>query len=95
VVAVAVLQGESDSASDNRMLGTFNLSEIPPQPAGSPRIEVTFAIDTDGIVHVSAKDIASGHVQSVVITDHGGLSEDEIRRATERAGAAVRPVSEA
>ncbi|MFT6397508.1 MAG: molecular chaperone DnaK [Bradymonadia bacterium] len=89
VVSVAVLQGEQPTASDNRLLGTFNLSEIPAKAAGEPRIEVTFAIDTNGIVHVSANDKATGAGQSIVITDHGGLSEEEIRRAADRTTEAV------
>jgi molecular chaperone DnaK len=85
VVSIAVLQGEHTTASDNRLLGTFNLSEIAARPAGTPRIEVAFEIDTDGIVHVSAVDQDTGKAQSVVITDHGGLTDEEIRRASERA----------
>jgi len=84
IVSIAVLQGESEAANENRMLGTFNLADIPPQTAGTPRIEVTFDIDTDGIVHVSARDLETDGMQSIIITDHGGLSEEEIRRAAER-----------
>lgn len=89
VVSVAVLQGGAATASDNRLLGTFNLSEIPSKAAGEPRIGVTFAIDTNGIVHVSAKDKTTGASQSIVITDHGGLSEEDIRRAADRTADAV------
>lgn len=85
VVSIAVLQGESQTASSNRLLGTFNLSEVPAKPAGEPRIEVNFEIDTDGIVHVSAVDLETKQRQSIVITDHGGLTDEEIRRASERA----------
>ena len=84
VVSIAVLQGEKNTASENRLLGTFNLADVPAKRAGEPRIEVTFAIDNDGIVNVSAKDLDTGMSQSIVITDHGGLTEEEIRRASER-----------
>ncbi|MFT5993217.1 MAG: molecular chaperone DnaK, partial [Bradymonadia bacterium] len=84
-VSIAVLQGESSVASENRLLGTFNLANIPPRGAEEPRIQVSFDIDHDGIVNVSAVDVDSGQAQSVVITDHGGLTDDEIRRASERA----------
>ena len=85
VVSIAVLQGESPVASENRLLGTFNLSDVASQPAGKPRIEVNFEIDTDGIVNVSAIDLDTKKQQSIVITDHGGLTDEEIRRASERA----------
>ncbi len=91
VVSVAVLQGESSNALENRLLGTFNLSEIPPQAAGQARITVTFAIDVDGIVHVSARDKATSATQSIVITDHGGLTDEEIRRASDRTSAQNNP----
>ncbi len=84
VVSISVLQGESQTAGENRMLGTFNLSDIPPAPEGEPRVEVSFDIDTDGIVHVSARDTLTDRQQSIVITDHGGLSDEEIRRAADR-----------
>lgn len=84
VVSISVLQGDSDVASENRLLGTFNLADIPPQPQGTPRIEVTFDIDTDGIVHVSACDLATDRMQSIVITDHSGLSADDFQRALSR-----------
>lgn len=84
VVSISVLQGDSDVGSENRLLGTFNLAEVPPQPQGTPRIEVTFDIDTDGIVHVSACDLATDRMQSIVITDHSGLSADDFQRAMSR-----------
>lgn len=85
VVSISVLQGESEHAAENRLLGTFNLADIPAASAGAARIEVTFDIDTDGIVHVSACDMATDRMQSIVITDHSGLSDDDIRRAQSRA----------
>ncbi len=85
VVSITVLQGSSRQANENRTLGTFNLGDIAPRPAGMARIEVTFDIDTDGIVHVSARDVETGASHRITITDHGGLSEEEVRRASERA----------
>jgi len=85
VVSITVLQGDSSVASQNRILGTFNLADIAPRPANMARIEVVFDIDTDGIVHVTARDIETGANQKITITDHGGLTEEELRRATERA----------
>jgi molecular chaperone DnaK len=79
-VTVHVLQGERPMAADNRTLGKFDLSDIPPAPRGVPRIEVTFDIDANGIVHVSAKDLGSGKEQKIVIQNTGGLSEAEIQR---------------
>ena len=84
VVSISVVQGENQRASKNRLLGRFHLSGIPPMPAGQPRVEVEFAIDTDGIVHVTAEDLETKRTQSIRITDHGGLSEDDIKRATTR-----------
>ena len=80
-VTIEVLQGESRVASENRLLGHFTLSELPPAPAGANRIEVTFQIDRDGIVHVNALDVGSRRSQSIVISGQRGLTEDEIRRA--------------
>jgi molecular chaperone DnaK len=85
VVSITVLQGDSTVANQNRILGTFNLGDIRPRPAGVARVEVTFDIDTDGIVHVSARDMETSAAQKITITDHGGLTEEELRRATERA----------
>jgi molecular chaperone DnaK len=79
-VTIHVLQGERDRAADNKSLGRFDLSDIPPAPRGSPQIEVTFDIDANGILHVSAKDKGSGKEQKIVIKASSGLSEDEIKR---------------
>jgi len=84
IVSISIMQGEGGTATENRLLGTFHLSDIPPQPAGTPRIEVGFDIDTDGIVNVTARDLNTGQEQGIVITDHGGLSDEELRRASER-----------
>jgi molecular chaperone DnaK len=77
-VTVHVLQGERDMATDNKTLGNFELTGIPPAPRGVPQIEVTFDIDANGIVHVSAKDLGTGKEQSIRITASSGLSKDEI-----------------
>jgi molecular chaperone DnaK len=79
-VTVHVLQGERPIAMDNRTLGKFDLSDIPPAPRGVPQIEVTFDIDSNGIVHVSAKDLGTGKEQKIVIQNTGGLTEAEIQR---------------
>ncbi|WP_395342022.1 molecular chaperone DnaK [Ningiella sp. W23] len=79
-VTVHVLQGEREMASDNKSLGQFNLTDITPGPRGSVQVEVGFDIDADGILHVSAKDKATGKEQSITITASSGLSEDEINR---------------
>ncbi|MFP3941064.1 MAG: Hsp70 family protein, partial [Thermoanaerobaculia bacterium] len=84
-VEVHVLQGERDLASENRSLGRFELVGIPPSPRGVPQIEVTFAIDSNGIVNVSARDVATDKSQSIEITPAGGLSTDEIDRLVEEA----------
>ncbi len=86
-VTVHVLQGERPMAADNRTLGRFDLSDIPPAPRGVPRIEVTFDIDANGIVHVSAKDLGTGKEQKIVIQNPGGLSEAEIQRMVKDAEA--------
>lgn len=78
-VTVHVLQGERELASDNRTLGRFNLEGIQPAPRGVPQIEVAFDIDADGIVHVSAKDLATGKAQKIRIEASSGLSESEIQ----------------
>lgn len=79
-VSIHVLQGEREIASHNRTLGKFDLEGIRPAPRGTPQIEVTFDIDANGIVHVSAKDLDTGKEQSIKITASSGLSEDEIQR---------------
>ncbi|MFH1879103.1 MAG: molecular chaperone DnaK [Candidatus Omnitrophota bacterium] len=79
-VSIQVLQGEREMASDNRTLGRFDLVGIPPAPRGIPQIEVTFDIDANGIVHVSAKDKATGKEQSVRIESSSGLSKEEIEK---------------
>ena len=76
-VTIQVLQGEREMASDNKLIGQFDLSGIAPAPRGVPQIEVTFDIDANGILHVSAKDKGTGKEQSIVIKDSSGLSEDE------------------
>ncbi len=79
-VTIHVLQGERDVASGNKSLGQFNLSDIPPAPRGMPQIEVTFDIDANGILHVSAKDKATGKENKIKIQASSGLSEEEIKR---------------
>ncbi len=79
-VEIHVLQGERPMAADNRTLGRFHLDGIPPAPRGMPQIEVTFDIDANGILHVYAKDKASGKEQSIRITSSSGLSEDEVEK---------------
>src|SRR5512138_2401610 len=79
-VTIHVLQGERDVASGNKSLGQFNLEGIPPAPRGMPQIEVTFDIDANGIMHVSAKDKATGKENKITIKANTGLSEDEIQR---------------
>jgi len=86
-VTVHVLQGEREMASGNKSLGRFDLTDIPPAPRGVPQIEVTFDIDANGILHVSAKDKATGKEQSIRITASSGLSEDEIQRMVQDAEA--------
>jgi molecular chaperone DnaK len=78
-VSIHVLQGEREMASDNRTLGQFELVGIPPSPRGVPQIEVTFNIDANGILNVSAKDSGTGKEQSIRITPSSGLSEEEIK----------------
>jgi molecular chaperone DnaK len=79
-VSIHVLQGEREMAIDNRTLGRFDLVGIPPAPRGMPQIEVTFDIDANGIVHVSAKDLGTGKEQKIRIESSSGLSENEIDR---------------
>jgi molecular chaperone DnaK len=80
LVSVHVLQGEREMAADNKTLARFELVGIPPAPRGVPQIEVTFDIDANGLVHVSAKDLGTGKQQQIRITASSGLSEDEIQR---------------
>ncbi len=86
-VTVHVLQGERELARDNKSLARFDLANIPPAPRGMPQIEVTFDIDANGILHVSAKDVQSGKEQSIKITASSGLSEAEIQRMIQEAEA--------
>jgi len=86
-VTVHVLQGEREQASGNKSLGRFDLADIPPAPRGMPQIEVSFDIDANGILHVSAKDKATGKEQSIRITASSGLSEDEIAKMVQDAEA--------
>lgn len=79
-VTIRVLQGERKMAQDNKEVGRFDLSDIPPAPRGTPQIEVAFDIDADGILHVSAKDMASGKEQKIRIEASSGLSESDIQR---------------
>ncbi len=80
-VDIHVLQGEREFASGNKTLGRFSLNDIPPAPRGVPQIEVTFDIDANGIVHVSAKDLGTGKEQSITITSSSNMKEDEINQA--------------
>ena len=79
-VEIHVLQGERQFSRDNKTIGKFNLSDIPPAPRGVPQIEVTFDIDANGILHVSAKDLGTGKEQKITITASSGLSKDEIEK---------------
>lgn len=86
-VTIKVYQGEREMAADNKLLGVFELVGIPPAPRGVPQIEVTFDIDANGILHVSAKDLATGKEQSIKITASSGLTEEEIKRMIREAEA--------
>ena len=86
-VTIHVLQGEREMATGNKSLGQFNLSDIPPAQRGMPQIEVTFDIDANGILHVSAKDKATGKENKITIKANSGLSEEEIKRMEEDAAA--------
>ncbi len=86
-VDIHVLQGEREFAAQNKTLGKFELRDIPPAPRGIPQIEVTFDIDANGIVHVSAKDLGTGKEQSITITASSNLKEDEIEKAIKDAEA--------
>src|SRR6056300_1002567 len=84
-VTIRVFQGEREMATDNKMLGQFNLENIPPAPRGMPQIEVTFDIDANGIVSVAAKDKGTGKEQTITIQASGGLSDDDIERMVREA----------
>jgi len=84
-VEIVVLQGERPMARDNKTLGTFRLDGIPPAPRGVPQIEVTFDIDANGILHVSAKDLGTGKDQKITIQGSSGLSKDEVEKMTREA----------
>jgi len=86
-VTIKVYQGEREMAADNKLLGVFELVGIPPAPRGVPQIEVTFDIDANGILHVSAKDLATGKEQSIKITASSGLTEEEIKKMIREAEA--------
>jgi molecular chaperone DnaK len=86
-VSIHVLQGEREMAGDNKTLGRFELVGIPPAPRGIPQIEVTFDIDANGIVHVTAKDLGTGREQSIKITASSGMSKEEIDKAVKEAEA--------
>ena len=83
-VEIHVLQGERPMARDNRTLGKFHLVGIPPAPRGMPQVEVTFDIDANGIVNVSAKDLGTGKEQKITITSSSGLSKDDIDKMVKR-----------
>merc|ERR1719384_2843598 len=84
-VEIKVLQGEREMANDNKLLGNFVLSGIPPMPRGTPQIEVTFDIDANGIVHVSARDKGTGKEQNISIQSSGGLSNDQVENMVREA----------
>ena len=84
-VEIVVLQGERPMSRDNKVLGTFRLDGIPPAPRGTPQIEVTFDIDANGILHVSAKDLGTGKDQKITIQGSSGLSKDEVEKMTKEA----------
>ena len=86
-MTIHVLQGERDRAADNKSLGKFDLTDIPPAPRGMPQVEVSFDIDANGILNVSAKDKATGKEQKIVIRASSGLNEDEIKRMVQDAEA--------
>jgi molecular chaperone DnaK len=86
-VEINVLQGERQMAQDNRTLGRFHLDGIPPAPRGVPQVEVTFDIDANGILHVSAKDKGTSKEQSIRITSSSGLSKDEVEKMKKDASA--------
>src|SRR5476651_519082 len=84
-VEIVVLQGERPMSRDNKVLGTFRLDGIPPAPRGAPQVEVTFDIDANGILHVSAKDLGTGKDQKITIQGSSGLSKEEVDKMTKEA----------
>jgi molecular chaperone DnaK len=86
VVRIHVVQGEREMAADNKTLGRFELVGILPAPRGVPQIQVTFDIDADGVVNVSAQDLGTGKSQAIKVTASSGLSEEEVERLVEEAG---------
>lgn len=84
-VDIHVLQGERPMVADNKTLGRFQLTDIPPAPRGVPQIEVSFDIDKNGIVNVSAKDLGTGKEQNITIKSSSGLSDEEIERMVKEA----------
>src|SRR5690625_4101885 len=84
-VDIHVLQGEREMAQDNKTLGRFQLTDIPPAPRGIPQIEVSFDIDTNGIVNVSAKDLGTNKEQSITIKSPSGLSDEEVEKMVKEA----------
>merc|ERR1712048_1269352 len=84
-VGIKVFQGEREMAADNQMLGQFDLVGLPPAPRGVPQIEVSFDIDANGVVNVSAVDKSTGKKQSIAIRSSGGLSDAEIERMVQEA----------
>ena len=86
-VSIKVFQGEREMAADNKLLGNFDLTGIPPAPRGTPQIEVTFDIDANGIMHVSARDKQTGKEQNITIKSSGGLSEEQIQNMVNEAEA--------
>jgi len=84
-VEIVVLQGERPMSRDNKKLGTFHLDGIPPAPRGVPQVEVTFDIDANGILHVSAKDLGTGKEQKISITGSSGLNKEEVERMQKEA----------
>jgi molecular chaperone DnaK len=88
-VEIHVLQGERQLARDNKTIGKFHLTDIPPAPRGVPQVEVTFDIDANGILHVSAKDLGTGKEQKITITASSGLTKDEIEKMRKDAEAHV------
>ncbi len=94
-VTIHVVQGERKQASSNKSLGRFDLADIPPAPRGVPQVEVTFDIDANGILNVSAKDKGTGKEQSIVIKASSGLSDDEIESMVADAEANAEATAEA
>merc|ERR1712203_1073800 len=86
-VEIVVLQGERQFAKDNKVLGTFRLDGVPPAPRGVPQIEVTFDIDANGILNVSAKDQGTGKEQKITISGSSGLDKDEVEKLKREAEA--------